>query len=725
MTAAPAPSWYTLTFPSQVAADGVTALLRVFHGLAGPAPRSERLILQATGRGGQVEHQVRLPPRRSAALLSQATVAVPGLLLRPARVELSNVQAAWRLWSSSSRRPLRVNDPLVVSQAILTALTAARTNERLILQWLLGPPRRPAVVSTRHTPVLSESWSRAILTAPIRSPGDLDSEARRALRLKQGEAGWRVVGRIAVHAASRDRDLALMAGLLGALRTAEGPGAHLGVRPLRPRVVTESRPPLRWGLALNIEELTALIAWPLGDGPHPMVAQRRSRLLPAPRGVDREHQGGRVLALQPVTGKAIAQSAAGAVHHTYLVGPTGTGKSTTLLHLIVQDMAAGRTVVVIEPKGDLIHEVLARIPERRLPDVVLLDPGDSSPVGLNPLAVQTSLAAPDLIADQLLTIFARLNADSWGPRLSELLHTALLTLARTPGMSLAALPPLLTNDSFRRRVVSGQDDPLGVSPIWAGFERLSDEARSQAVASVLNKVRMLTARPALRAVLGQGAPRFALQELFSARRPILLANLNKGVIGPDSARLLGTILLNQLWQTALARSAIAPERRHLVSVVIDELQDYAGLPGDLGDMLAQARSLGVGFAVAHQHLDQLSPSLRAGVLANARSRVVFQASAADAQVLTRGHRELTPEDITGLDAYEVYVRLSVDAAVTPYFSGRTRPAPPVSADPDQVKAISRRRYGVPRRDTDAALTALITGRSGNGGRPIGRVQRPA
>jgi hypothetical protein len=347
-----------------------------------------------------------------------------------------------------------------------------------------------------------------------------------------------------------------------------------------------------------------------------------------------------VLAVAPITGREIALSVVDSLTHFWALGPTGTGKSTLLLNLIIQDIIAGRTVVVIEPKGDLIAAVLARIPNDRADDVVLLYPPDPAPIGFNPLAADMPA---ELIADQLLTVFARLNTESWGPRLAELLHAALLTLARTPGSSLALLPPLLTHDRFRRRIVAALDDPLGVSPIWAAFERLSDEARAQAVASVLNKVRVLTARPALRAVLGQVSPRFGLTDVFSRKRPILLADLAKGALGPESARLLGTLLLNQLSQLALGRGAIPPERRHPVSIFVDELQDYASLPGDLGDMLAQARGLGVMFALANQHLEQLTPALRAGVLANARSRVVFQTDADDARVLARATTNSRPK----------------------------------------------------------------------------------
>lgn len=709
--------WHQLQFPSVVEPDQLTALLRVLHGLSSPS-RQPVAVLELVGRRGAVEHYLRLSLSQTSALLAQASRSVPGLVLQPIeRPDIGAPQAAWRLWASSSRRPLWADNPAAISQAILTALANAQGGEVLVLQWLVGPVRRPVVVPTRHSPVLSESWPRALANAALFPPGEFDAEARRALRTKQGEPGWRAVGRIAVQAASRERGHGLLRQLIGALRTAEGPGASLGIRPIKPRAVTAVTTPWFWGLALNVSELTALLGWPLGDLALPPVAQRQARLLPVPSSVPRR---GRVLAVEPTSNRPIALSAADSCHHLWVLGPTGTGKSTLLLNLIVQDMASGRTVIVIEPKGDLIADVLARVPKERQRDVVLLDPQDPVPVGLNPLG---STAAPDLTADQLLTVFARLNPDSWGPRLNELLHTALLTLARTPGTSLAALPPLLTNAGFRRRLIGQLDDPLGVSPIWAAFERLSDEARTQAVAAVLNKVRVLTARPLLRGVLGQVSPRFALADLFSSQRPILLANLAKGVIGPDSARLLGTVLLNQLWQTALGRQAIRPERRHLVSVVVDELQDYAALPADLGDMLAQARGLGLTFTLANQHLEQLSQLLRAGALANARSRVVFQTAADDARALARGHHEVTPEDFTHLPAFEAYLRISVAGAVTPYMSGRTRPAPTTAGDAAAIRRLSRERYGRPRTETDAALRALIDGAGSE--RPIGRTRRSA
>jgi hypothetical protein len=291
-------------------------------------------------------------------------------------------------------------------------------------------------------------------------------------------------------------------------------------------------------------------------------------------------------------------------------------------------------------------------------------------------------------------------------------------------MHLAALPLLLTHDGFRRRVVGALDDPLGVSPVWAWYDRLSEEARAQARAAVLNKIRPLVGRPALRGVLGQAQPRFDLRELFTRRR-IVLVRLDKGRLGPEATRLLGTLFVRQLYEATLARTRIAPEQRHPIMVYLDELADFAALPTDLSEILSKSRGLGVGYHLATQFLDQLSPQLREAVLSQARSRVLFQLSYRDAAVLARGHRELTPEDLTELPAREVYLRLVHGSAVTPYMSGKTLAPPLITSDPGEIRKMSRDRYGAPRADTDTALRALLDPPSGAGGTAIGVRRRPS
>jgi hypothetical protein len=397
-------------------------------------------------------------------------------------------------------------------------------------------------------------------------------------------------------------------------------------------------------------------------------------------------------------------SARESLHHLHVVGPTGVGKSVLLGRLVEQDINDGRAVVVIEPKGDLVDDVLARIPEQRQADVVVLDPTDPRPVGFNPL---TRIGQPaEVVADNLLSVFKALYADAWGPRLQDILHACLLTLARRDDASLVMLPLLLTNPGFRRSLTAGLRDPIGLGPFWAWYAALSDAERAAVIAPVMNKLRQWLLRPSLRAVLGQRRPAFSVRQVFTERK-ILLVPLRSGVMGPEAASLLGSLVVSGLWQATQSRASIPAERRHPVMVYIDEVQDYLHLPTDIGDALAQARGLGVGFTLAHQYLGQLPLSMRTAVLSNVRSRVCFQLAHEDAAVLAKGHPELEPADFTALGRFEVYASLFASGRVTPYASGRTLPPSPPSTDPAALRRASAERYGQDVNAVEAGFAELL------------------
>ena len=206
-------------------------------------------------------------------------------------------------------------------------------------------------------------------------------------------------------------------------------------------------------------------------------------------------------------------------------------------NLILADIEAGRSVLVIDPKADLIASILERIPEKRKDDVVVLDASDASPAGFNPLAFRQD---PALTADTVLAVFKELFAENWGIRTADVLGAALTTLARVPGATLLWLIPLLTDAEFRKRIVPQTDDPIGLGSFWQHFEEMSERERNTEIAPVLNKLRQISMRPGLRNVLGQAEPKFSLAELFTKRR-IVLVPLNRGLIGAESARLLGSL----------------------------------------------------------------------------------------------------------------------------------------------------------------------------------------
>jgi hypothetical protein len=681
------------------------------------------LVIEAVGAAGLVEHRLALPAGHSDSLVAQLRAGLPGLAVEPQATRPDvTVQRAVSLRLTTKLRPVG-GEVAEVSRALLTALAQAHKSEQVCLQWLLTRTYPAHAVPSRVVGVQRESWLGALLLAPFSPPPAADSELRQALSAKQGEAGWQVVGRIGVRSRTRARKRQLIGQVLGALRTSQAPGVQWWASATNPAQIERVAIPWRKSLRLNAREQATVAAWPVGVTSELPVKQTGSRLVPPAAAIPRT---GRIVgeSIFPGRERPLALSPVDALRHLHVLGPSGVGKSTLLLNLIEQDLAAGRAVVVIEPKGDLIADVLAHVPKTRTADVVLLDPTDTDrPVGLNPLYLAGR--SPELVADQVLGLFHSLYAAHWGPRTADILGASLLTLARTPGMTLAALPVLLTNAAFRRRIVGKVSDPLALGSFWAGFEAWSERERTAAIAPTMNKLRPLLMRPELRAIIGQAQPRFDLRRVFTERK-VLLVNLAAGQLGPEASALLGSLVIAQLWQAILGRSAMPPERRSPVMVVLDEFQTYLHLPVDLSDALAQARGLGAGFTLAHQFLHQLDPAMRASVLANAQSRVAFRLPADDARLVAAGSL-LTPEDFQSLGAYQCYVQLVAQASVQAWASARSLPPSQPTSDPALIRTTSRLTYGIDRAQIEAELIELVgvqPATSGDDLRPRRRQQKP-
>jgi Type IV secretion-system coupling protein DNA-binding domain len=693
--------WHRLAWPREVTPEQIAQVCRVLA-----ASGAQPMVIETIGSPGMVEHRLALPAARAPSLIDQLRAVIPGISVEEVSTRELTATHAVELRLSTKRRPLDSDDPASVSRALLTALAHVQRGESLTLQWVLARPLAAVAVPNHLEGLGRESWLSALLLAPFGTPSAVDVEVRNALRAKQSAPGWQAAGRIGVVAASSARARLLVGQVVGALHMAETPGIRWSVRLTKAKHIRTARASWLRPLRLNAGELAVISAFPIGATGELPVAMMGSRAI-APSEAVPHH--GRVVGQASFPGRErpLALSAVDSLRHLHVLGPTGVGKSTLLVNLITQDMAAGRAVVVIEPKGDLIADVLQRVPPGRINDVVLLDPTDAErPVGLNPLARDGR--SPELVADQLLGTLHSLYAAHWGPRTHDILGASLLTLARLPGMSLAALPLLLNDAGFRRRVVPRVSDPLGVSPFWSAYEAWSEAERATAIAPVMNKLRPLLLRPEMRAVLGQGQG-FELRRIFTERK-ILLVNLSKGLIGPETSALLGSLIVAQLWQAILGRSVTLPERRHPVFVYVDEFQDYLHLPLSFADALAQARGLGVGFTLAHQYLHQLDPAMRSAVLANAQSRVVFRLASEDARLLASG--SLEAEDFQSLGAFQGYAQLVAQGAVRSWCSISTLPPGGLLSDAAVVRAASRTAYGVDRVEVEAGLHRLIGGRQG-------------
>ena len=708
--------WYELRFPREVDYPRLHQIFRLLATSdAGP------ILLEVVGSADSIVHRIGVPERYASGLAKQMRQALPGLNLESITRPVPVISRAVKIRLSTGLRQLRTDDPIHSAESLLASISHVGSKEGLLLQWVLTRSLIPTSVPNNVKQIEFESVAAQVVAIPLVGRDKVDPELRAALRTKQSEPGWRGVGRLGVYAASSTRERQLVRQVLGALRTLEAPGVGFRISSTSLRAITAAAPPWWSPVRINASEMAVLSAWPVGPTGNLPVAQMTSTLLPPRRGTpDR----GRVLgdATAPGHDQPVALSIHDSLRHLHVLGPTGSGKSNELCNLIVQDMEQGRGVVVVEPLGTLIQELLLRIPPNRLDDVVILDPTDvEMPVGLNPLALEGR--SPELVADQLVGVLHALYASSWGPRTSDILMNSILSLTRTAGASLVNLPILLTDARYRRRVVGGIDDPIALGSFWAQFEDWSDAERSAAISPSMNKLRPFITRPELRGVLGQAKPLFEMRDVFRHRR-ILLVNLAKGQLGPESSNLMGALVMSTLWQTVLSRSKIAPEKRHPVFIYVDEFQDYLKLNFDFSDFLAQSRGLGVGLTLSHQFLGQLDSRTRSAVLQNVQSRLAFRLAHEDAAALATQSLP-TAEDFEGLPVFNAYAQLVVGGSVGRWLSLRTRKSGPPTSDPQVLRDLSRERYGRERSTIDAAIREIYEG-SGHQSKDgdIGRRRRP-
>ena len=693
--------WHQLRFALPLAQDAAVGLVErvLADGSLG------RVVLELRACGGQATWAV--GSSAGERLISVVRELVPGC-----RVSRGFSRRAVDQAVEVSARPvgagLAMDRLTTVVRAVLAALAVTAEGEELVVQLQLGRRFSPQTLGR----VEPQGWLELLGLVPIPS---LSGERGRRMRAQVGRHRAAACLRLGVRAASPLRQRTLLQGLLGALRLLEGPGVRLRARTEHPAKLNGVRRPWRAGLELGAGEIVAMVGWPVGEGALPATPSAHPRVLALPQA--RETQRAFATGVADQAGERLGISIGDALYHTVLLGPTGAGKSTALAHLALADIHAGRGVLLIDPKTDLVADILARIPEQRRDDVVVIAPTSSRPVGINPLArVQTARSAPsssgggtspELVADTVLATLKGVFAESWGVRVEQVLSAALVTLARTPEATLVDLPLLLTNAAYRQRLIAASGaDPLGTGQFWAAYEALSEAQRQQWVGPVLTRLQPFLIRPHLRATLGQAAPSFDLGEVFTRRR-IVLVSLNKGVLGAESARLLGSLLVGQLWPLILARAAVEPSRRHVVSVFIDEVQDYLSLPGSLADALAQARSLGAAFHLAHQYRGQLPAALKAGIDANARNKIIFSLSAADAAELARQAIGLEAADFQLLPRFGVYARTMHHGRENPWCQATTLPPTPPTQDALALRAASQARYGQDTAQIEASLLARL------------------
>lgn len=635
--------------------------------------------------------------------------------------ERTPVQLAKRLKITHPSLSLRTDIAEAVTRAGLAALVGCKG--LVVVQVILGRAYRPSPTSA-DLPDPHAGWLQNILGEVQKA----SAESRKTVREKAELHRFQCVLRIGTENANGFLE---MRNIISAFRILESAGVRIREEPEKPERIDTVHVPWHFPLELSIKELANFLLLPLGDMELPGLPGLHPRTILPPDWYKSptNHQQDRsfALSMDRVKPKKLSISPKDSLEHLHLIGPTGSGKSTAMLHLILSDINAGRSVLVLDPKADLVTDILARIPENRVDDVVVLDPSDPCPVGFNPLAFK-NYGNPALLADTILSVFKEIWSDSWGVRIADILNASLLTLVEIENATLLWIPPLLLDEVFRRKITVQVKDQVALTQFWLQFDSLKKGEQMQQIEPVLNKLRQFLLRPSLRSVLGQAHPKFSLMDLFTKRK-IVLVPLNKGIVGSETARLLGSLIIGLTWTLALSRAKLPPERRHIVEIYIDELQDYLSLPTDLSDALAQARGLGVGMTLAHQYRDQLPTNICSGVDANCRNKIVFGLNSKDAKAMAAMAPELTPEDFMSLPRYQVYTSFQCAGKNTSWVRGQTLPPMAATQDATRLRARSQATYGIPAAQVDEDYLNIFTNNNNSTSgespddTPIGRRRR--
>lgn len=355
--------------------------------------------------------------------------------------------------------------------------------------------------------------------------------------------------------------------------------------------------------------------------------------------------------------------------HTYAIGKTGTGKTTLLETIALQDIMRGRGVAVIDPHGDLAERLVAQVPSWREGDLSYLNaPDPAQPFGYNPLRRVRADRIP-IAASGLMEAFKKLWGEAWGVRMEHVLRNALYALIEFGDAKLPDILRMLTEKSFQREVLARVKNDQ-VQAFWAKeFPNYNPRYAQESIAPIQNKVGAFLADPRLYRMFTSPSVDLHFRQIMDEGK-ILIVNLAKGRLGEDSANLLGALLVTTLGLAALSRADVEEQKRPDYHVLIDEFQSFTTL--SVANMVSELRKFHVGLVLAHQHLYQLEPEVRHAVLGNVGTIVSFRLGPEDAHMMAREFEPVfVPLDLVNLPNHNIYVKLMIDGIPGRPFSATT------------------------------------------------------
>jgi hypothetical protein len=655
--------------------------------------------LEIVGRAGKVEIQIAASDADAARVAASISGYLPdvsvidesdlldGVLLSPETSFVVDFGYADEFFLPFNGIRSFHADPYI---PLIAALAEAREGETLCFQVLFESPRNPWRVGIMQA-----------VTAPDGKP--LFSDAPEFVPLAREKVSrplYACVLRLAANVATHERAVELIRGTGAFFAQLSRPGGNQ-LMPLSNDGYPDDAHELaflrreshRPGMILSADELLALVHLPDASVRHEAFVrdERRTKALPAiakghPFVIgENVHRGVR----EPVT-----LGTAERLAHTMIVGASGTGKSSLLVNMIRQDIERGEGVLVLDPHGDLIDDVLAHIPESRADDVIVFDPSDEEyPVGFNVLDAANEQERI-LLASDLVGIFARLST-SWGDTMGTVLSNAVVAmLESSEGGTLLHLRRFLIDDGYRNAFLKTvQDDE--VLFFWKKEWPLIG---SRSIGPILTRLNTFLRPKIIRHIVGQRRPRLRLSDVMGERK-IFLAKLSQGLIGNENAYLLGSLILSRFLQLALARQSLAKESRHPFWIYLDEAEHF--VTPSVASLVTEARKYGVGMTLAFQTLSQLRsvPQVEQAVLGNAHIRIAFRVGDDDARKLADGLSTFDAKDLRNLARGDAIARIG---PASQDFNLRT-----IAIEPMPEELAAERRLDVQNRSREAYAVPVL------------------
>ncbi len=411
--------------------------------------------------------------------------------------------------------------------------------------------------------------------------------------------------------------------------------------------------------------------------------------------------------------------------HMYIIGKTGSGKTSMLENMVIDDVRAGRGVAVVDPHGEFAENILDFVPESRADDVVYFNPADlDHPIAFNPLE-KVDLENRHLVASGIMGVFKKIWPDVWSARIEYILNNALLALLEYPGSTLLGIMRMLAEKDYRRKIVSALTDPV-IKSFWINeFDRYSQRLEVEAVAAIQNKVGQFVSNPIIRNIVGQVHSTIDMRKIMDEGK-ILIVNISKGKVGEDNSALLGAMMITKLQLAAMSRVDVPMEKRRDFYLYVDEFQNFS--TESFANILSEARKYRLNLILAHQYIEQLDEKVEAAVFGNVGTIVSFRVGATDAEFL---EKEFMPDfnasDLVNLPNRHIYIKLMIDGVTTKPFSAMTCDVyeRPKESLKDIIIENSRFKYGVKRQIVEEKIAEeWMSGADSVGERIQQRSERP-